>query len=95
MPSASVGEENASLFEPIHGSYPEAAGQNVANPCGDNTFCCNYKNDTFKLKEEAKLIRDVVNLSLEKLIVTEDLSNGNKSFSTSEVGTWLSKKILE
>jgi 3-isopropylmalate dehydrogenase len=52
-------------------------------------------DDAFKLREEAKLIRDVVNLSLEQLIVTEDLSEGKKSFSTSEVGTWLSNEILK
>lgn len=51
--------------------------------------------DAFKLKDEAKVIRDAVNLSLEKLIVTEDLSNGQNSFSTSEVGTWLSDLILK
>ena len=51
--------------------------------------------DAFKLKDEARLIRDVVNLSLEQLIVTEDLSDGKKSFSTSEVGTWLSNEILK
>ncbi|MDB9712257.1 3-isopropylmalate dehydrogenase [Flavobacteriaceae bacterium] len=94
MPSASVGLET-SLYEPIHGSYPQAAGKNIANPLATILSAAMMFEDTFKLKEEAKLIRDVVNLSLEKLIVTEDLSNGNKSFSTSEVGTWLSKKILE
>ena len=54
-----------------------------------------FDRDAFKLKKEAKLIRDVVNLSLERLIVTEDLSDGKKSFSTSAVGTWLSNEILK
>ena len=51
------------------------------------------KNTDDLLKEEAKLIRKVVNLSLEQSIVTEDLANGEKSYSTSEVGDWLVNNI--
>ena len=40
MPSASVGEEN-SLYEPIHGSFPEAAGLGIANPLATILFCSN------------------------------------------------------
>lgn len=94
MPSASVGLET-SLYEPIHGSYPQAAGKDIANPLATILSAAMMFEDAFKLKEEAKLIRDVVNLSLEKLIVTEDLSEGKKSFSTSEVGSWLSNEILK
>jgi 3-isopropylmalate dehydrogenase len=94
MPSASVGLET-SLYEPIHGSYPQAAGKDIANPLATILSAAMMFEDAFKLKAEAKLIRDVVNLSLEQLIVTEDLSEGKKSFSTSEVGTWLSNEILK
>ena len=51
--------------------------------------------DAFNLKEESKLIRDVVNKSLEQSIVTEDLSEGQKAYKTSEVGDWLVKEILK
>ena len=94
MPSASVGLET-SLYEPIHGSYPQAAGKDIANPLATILSAAMMFEDAFKLKEEAKLIRDVVNLSLKKLIVTEDLSEGGNSFSTSEVGSWLSNEILK
>ena len=94
MPSASVGLKT-SLYEPIHGSYPQAAGKNIANPLATILSAAMMFEDAFKLKDEAKAIRDAVNLSLEKLIVTEDLSNGQNSFSTSEVGTWLSDLILK
>ena len=50
--------------------------------------------DTFGLKDEANLIRKVVELSLEKSIVTEDLADGNKAYKTSEIGDWLVKEIL-
>jgi 3-isopropylmalate dehydrogenase len=49
--------------------------------------------DAFKLKEEAALIREVVNKSLAEGIVTEDLAGTNKSYKTTEVGDWLAKNI--
>ena len=49
--------------------------------------------DAFSLKKEAQLIREVVNKSLKEMIVTEDLANGEKSYSTSEVGDWLVNQI--
>jgi 3-isopropylmalate dehydrogenase len=88
MPSASVGEKNA-LYEPIHGSYPQAAGKDIANPLATVLSAAMMFEDTFKLKEEAKAIREVVNKSLEQGIVTEDLSGKNKAYKTSEVGNWL------
>lgn len=88
MPSASVGEKNA-LYEPIHGSYPQAAGKDIANPLATVLSAAMMFEDTFKLKEEAESIRNVVNKSLEQGIVTEDLSGKNKAYKTSEVGNWL------
>jgi 3-isopropylmalate dehydrogenase len=88
MPSASVGEKNA-LYEPIHGSYPQAAGKDIANPLATVLSAAMMFEDTFNLKEEAKAIREVVNKSLEQGIVTEDLSGKNKAYKTSEVGNWL------
>ncbi len=92
MPSASIGTET-SLFEPIHGSYPQAAGKNIANPLATILSAAMMFEDVFQLKKEANLIREVVNKSLEQSIVTEDLSDGNKSYSTSEVGDWLVSEI--
>ncbi len=88
MPSASVGEKNA-LYEPIHGSYPQAAGKDIANPLATVLSAAMMFEDTFKLKEEAEAIRNVVNKSMEQGIVTEDLSGKNKGYKTSEVGNWL------
>ncbi|HEY9170577.1 MAG TPA: 3-isopropylmalate dehydrogenase [Lutibacter sp.] len=92
MPSASVGEKYA-LYEPIHGSYPQAAGKDIANPLATVLSAAMMFEDTFKLKKEAKAIRDVVNKSLEQGIVTEDLSRKNKAYKTSEVGDWLIKNL--
>jgi 3-isopropylmalate dehydrogenase len=92
MPSASVGEKN-SLYEPIHGSYPQAAGKDIANPLATILSAAMMFEDAFKLQDEAQAIRDVVNKSLDQGIVTEDLAGDNKSYKTSEVGDWLSSNI--
>jgi len=92
MPSASVGEHTA-LFEPIHGSYPQATGLDIANPLATVLSAAMMFEDAFGLKEEAKAIRDVVNASLAEGIVTEDLSGDNKAYKTSEVGEWLASNI--
>ena len=92
MPSASVGSE-VSLFEPIHGSYPQAAGKNIANPLATVLSAAMMFETGFGLKEEGQAIRDAVNRSLAEGIVTEDLSEGSKAFSTSEVGDWLARSI--
>ena len=94
MPSASIGLKT-SLFEPIHGSYPQAAGKNIANPLATILSAAMMFEDAFNLKEESKLIRLVVNKSLEKSIVTEDLSEKGKAYKTSEVGDWLTDQILK
>jgi len=92
MPSASLGEKT-SLFEPIHGSYPQAAGKNIANPLATVLSAAMMFEDAFGLKEEAEAIRAVVNKSLEEGYVTEDLADGGKSYKTSEVGNWLASRI--
>ncbi|WP_316773110.1 3-isopropylmalate dehydrogenase [Pedobacter frigiditerrae] len=92
MPSSSIGV-HTSLFEPIHGSYPQAAGKDIANPLATVLSAAMMFEDAFGLKEEAELIRAVVNKSLAEGIVTEDLSGTNKAYKTSEVGDWLAKNI--
>ena len=48
----------------------------------------------FGLAAEAKLISDVVNLSLAEGIVTEDIAEGGKAYKTSALGDWLAARIL-
>ena len=88
MPSASIGTEN-SLFEPIHGSYPQAAGKDIANPLATILSAAMMFEDAFGLREEAKAIRDIVNESLSEGVVTEDLAGTSRAYKTSEVGDWL------
>lgn len=91
MPSSSVGSK-VSLYEPIHGSYPQAAGKDIANPLATVLSAAMLFED-MDLIDEAKAISDVVNKSLAEGIVTEDLADGGKAYKTSEVGDWLAKHI--
>lgn len=91
MPSASLGE-SIGLYEPIHGSYPQAAGKDIANPLATVLSAAMMFED-LDLPEEAQAIREVVNASLTEGIVTEDLADGGPSYKTSQVGDWLAKHI--
>lgn len=77
MPSSSIGL-HTSLFEPIHGSYPQAAGKDIANPLATVLSAAMMFEDAFGLKAEAEAIRNVVNKSLAEGIVTEDLAGKTK-----------------
>jgi 3-isopropylmalate dehydrogenase len=92
LPSASIGL-STSVFEPIHGSYPQAAGKNIANPLGTILSAAMMFDLAFNLKEEAKLIMKAVEESIGKDFVTEDLNRTNPK-STSQVGDWISEYIL-
>lgn len=91
LPSASVGT-HTSVFEPIHGSYPQAAGKDIANPVATVLSAAMLLEVALDLTEEAQAVRDAVDRSLEEGVVTEDISEG-KSYKTSEVGDWLAKSI--
>ncbi len=92
LASASIGE-HTSLFEPIHGSYPQAAGKNIANPLATILSAAMMFEYAFKLKEEGKAIRDAVTASIEQGFVTEDLAGDGEKHSTSEVGDWIAAHI--
>jgi 3-isopropylmalate dehydrogenase len=91
LPSASVGL-STSVFEPIHGSYPQAAGKNIANPLGTILSAAMMFDLAFNLKTEAEMIRTAVEKSIDADYVTEDLNRSHPK-STSEVGDWIAEYI--
>ncbi len=93
LPSASVGADKA-LYEPIHGSYPQAAGQGIANPMGMILSAASMLELSFDLRDEAALIRQAVNEALNEGFVTEDI-NVNDPRSTSQVGDFIAAKVTE
>lgn len=92
LPSASIGLFT-SVFEPIHGSYPQAAGKNIANPLGTILSAAMMFDLAFNLKKEAEIIRTTVEKSIDVDYVTEDLNRTDPK-STSEVGDWIAEYIL-
>ena len=91
LPSASIGL-STSVFEPIHGSYPQAAGKNIANPLGTILSVSMMFDLAFNLKTEAETVRTAVEKSIEAEIVTEDLNRTHPK-STSQVGDWIAEYI--
>ncbi|MCL9804358.1 3-isopropylmalate dehydrogenase [Flavobacterium amniphilum] len=91
LASASVGYENA-LFEPIHGSYPQAKGKNIANPVA-SILSTAMLLDHFDLTEEASAVRRAVEKAIELGIVTSDL-NKDSYFGTDYVGDYIANAIL-
>ncbi len=93
LPSASIGV-HTSLFEPIHGSYPQAAGKNIANPVATILSAAMMFEYAFGDMEAGTAIRRAVNLSIENNIVTEDIApEGVTPSSTSEVGDYIANNI--
>ena len=90
LPSASVGNGSA-LFEPIHGSYPQAAGKDIANPLG-SILSAALMLDHFQLHEEAHLVREAVEWTLSNGFVTKDIDSLNFYF-TSTIGELVSDYI--
>ena len=91
LPSASVGI-HTSVFEPIHGSYPQATGKDIANPLATVLSAAMLLELALDLSDEAQAIRSVVDRSMIEGVVTEDISE-EKAYHTSEVGDWLAANL--
>ena len=92
LPSASTGE-GTPVFEPIHGSWPQAAGKNIANPLAQ-VLSVAMLFEHFDLKAEGALVRSVVDASLDACVRTPDIQvAGGERYGTREVGQWLVSHI--
>lgn len=86
LPSASIGEKT-SLFEPIAGSYPKAAGKNIANPIGSILSAAMLLDYAFGLKKESDAVYQAVESVLSKSFGTRDIATeASKTLSTSDFG---------
>jgi 3-isopropylmalate dehydrogenase len=90
LPSASIGN-GAALFEPIHGSYPQATGKDIANPIG-SILSSALLLDHFGLEIEANLVREAVDWTLIHGFVTKDIDPANFYF-TSTIGELISDYV--
>jgi 3-isopropylmalate dehydrogenase len=88
QPSSSLGEHTP-LFEPVHGSWPQAKGQNLANPLAQ-ILSAAMLLEHFGLNAEGKLVREAVNASLDANVRTPEIQvEGGAKYGTKEVGAWI------
>ena len=88
LPSASTGEHTP-VFEPVHGSWPQAKGQNIANPLAQ-ILSVAMLFEYFNLEDEARLIREAVAASLDANVRTPEIQvQEDPHFGTKEVGAWI------
>ena len=88
LPSASTGEHTP-VFEPVHGSWPQAKGLNIANPLAQ-ILSAAMLFEYFDLKEEGALIRRAVSASLDANVRTPEIQvEGGAKYGTKEVGSWI------
>ena len=88
QPSSSLGEHTP-LFEPVHGSWPQAAGQNLANPLAQ-ILSAAMLLEHFGLNDEGALVRQAVDASLEQNVRTPEIQvEGGPHYGTREVGQWI------
>jgi 3-isopropylmalate dehydrogenase len=90
LPSASVGNTVA-LFEPIHGSYPQAKGKDIANPMG-SILSAAMLLDHLGMQKEASIVREALDWCLSNKFVSKDIDPLN-SYSTSAIGDLICEYI--
>ncbi len=94
LPSASVRGDNFGMYEPIHGSAPDIAGQNIVNPIATILSVAMMLRYSFKLEEEAKAIEQAVTNVLDAGYRTKDIYNGvGQVVGTVEMGDLIQKQI--
>lgn len=92
QPSSSLGLHTP-MFEPVHGSWPQAAGQNLANPLAQ-ILSAAMLLEHFSLEREGALIREAVNASLDAHVRTPEIQvDGGARYGTREVGQWIVEYI--
>ncbi len=92
LPSASIGSK-VPLFEPIHGSYPQAADKNIANPMG-TILSVAMMLQHFGMCEEANDVKNAVQAALEHGVTTQDINTTN-GYTTTQVGAFICERILD
>ena len=99
LPSASLGDVNnegvrKSLYEPVHGSAPDIAGENIANPIAMMLSFSMFLNYTLKIKKFSELLEKAVEETLEKGYRTKDIMQERCNLvSTSEMGEVITKNF--
>ncbi|TLY15706.1 MAG: 3-isopropylmalate dehydrogenase [Nitrospirae bacterium] len=95
LPSASLGA-HAGLYEPIHGSAPDIAGKNLANPIATIASAAMMLTYTFHLEKEAEAVESAILRTLDQGYRTKDIhSPGTKLVGTAEMGNVVLKNFKQ
>ena len=94
IPSSSLGATSCGLYEPIHGSAPDIAGMDIANPIGTVLSAAMMLRYSFDMPEEADCIENAVSTVLDDGFRTADImSDGCKKVGCSEMGKLIISKL--
>ncbi|GHU73974.1 3-isopropylmalate dehydrogenase [Clostridia bacterium] len=94
LPSASLGVGGFGMYEPIHGSAPDIAGKDIANPIAAILSAAMMFKYSFELEDESKTIENAVTKVLEQGYRTGDIySEGTKKIGTSEMGRLITAQL--
>jgi 3-isopropylmalate dehydrogenase len=93
LPSASIGDGGVGLYEPIHGSAPDIAGQGIANPLGTILSAAMALRHSLSLTDEANAIEDAVDRVLVDGLRTADIADGRAFIGTEGMGAAVAAKI--
>ena len=94
LPSASIGDGKAGLYEPIHGSAPDIAGQGIANPYATLLSVALLLRHSLGLDAEARAVESAVSQALDAGVLTRDLI-AEGAVSTSQAGEYVAARVRE
>lgn len=94
LPSASIGDGRAGLYEPIHGSAPDIAGQGIANPYATLLSVALLLRHSLGLDAEARAVESAVSQALDAGVLTRDLT-AQGAVSTSQAGEYVAARVRE
>jgi len=94
LPSASIGDSSRGLYEPIHGSAPDIAGQGVANPCGTIASVALLLRHSLSLEDEARAVENAIESVISDGGRTADIAlSGDRVLTTSEMTDAIIQKL--
>ena len=93
LPSASLGDGGPGLYEPIHGSAPDIAGQNIANPLATILASAMLLRHSLSLSAEAEAIESAVAKLLADGLRTADIARGSTAVGTTEMAAAVVERL--
>ena len=93
LPSASLGSDGPGLYEPIHGSAPDIAGKNIANPLATILAVAMLLRHSLNLDTEAESVESAVSQVLKDGLRTADIARGSQAIGTSEMGAAVIERL--